>query len=39
VAREAEAELRAHPEMRILSRTTVFGVYDGGMSGTHTFAP
>jgi len=36
--REVEAELRAHPEVRILRRTTVFGVYDGGMSGTHTFA-
>lgn len=35
--RQVEAELRANPEMRILLRTTVFGVYDGGMSGTHTF--
>jgi len=37
-AREIEAELHSHPEVRILRRTTVFGVYDGGMSGTHTFA-
>jgi heterotetrameric sarcosine oxidase alpha subunit len=36
-ARQVEAELRANPEMRIFLRTTVFGVYDGGMSGTHTF--
>ena len=36
--RQVEAELRASPETRILRRTTVFGVYDGGMSGTHTFA-
>jgi len=36
--RQVEAELLAHPEARILRRTTVFGVYDGGMSGTHTFA-
>jgi sarcosine oxidase subunit alpha len=35
--RQVEAELLAYPEMRILRRTTVFGVYDGGMSGTHTF--
>lgn len=37
-ARVVEAELRAQPDVRILRRTTVFGVYDGGMSGTHTFA-
>jgi len=35
--RQVEAELRAIPEVRILLRTTVFGVYDGGMSGAHTF--
>ena len=35
--RQVEAELLAHPEMRILRRTTVFGAYDGGMSGTRTF--
>ncbi len=28
-----EAELRAHPEARILPRTTVFGVYDHGTCG------
>jgi len=34
--RQVEAELLANPETRILRRTTVFGVYDGGMSGTRT---
>ncbi|EQD49553.1 sarcosine oxidase, alpha subunit family protein, partial [mine drainage metagenome] len=28
-ARRAEAELRSLPEVRLLTRTTVFGVYDG----------
>jgi methylglutamate dehydrogenase subunit C len=36
-ARGAEAELLAHPEVRILRRTTVFGMYDGGLSGARTF--
>jgi sarcosine oxidase subunit alpha len=37
-ARQAEAELLANPDVRILRRTTVFGVYDAGMSGARTFA-
>ncbi len=37
-ARQAEAALLANPDVRILRRTTVFGVYDGGMSGARTFA-
>jgi sarcosine oxidase subunit alpha len=36
-ARKAEAELLANPDVRILRRTTVFGIYDGGMSGARTF--
>jgi methylglutamate dehydrogenase subunit C len=32
-----EAELRALPEVRIMRRTTVFGAYDDGLSGTRTF--
>jgi heterotetrameric sarcosine oxidase alpha subunit len=32
-ARRAEAELASLPEVRILRRTTVFGVYDGGTFG------
>lgn len=31
--REAEAELRAQPETRIFTRTTVFGSYDSGTYG------
>jgi sarcosine oxidase subunit alpha len=31
--RSAEAELRAMPEVRIMSRTTVFGMYDHGTFG------
>jgi len=36
-ARRIEAELRSLPEVRIWSRTTVFGAYDDGLSGTRTF--
>jgi methylglutamate dehydrogenase subunit C len=36
-AREVEAELRSFPDVRVMSRTTVFGVYDAGMSGARTF--
>ncbi|HEY5102544.1 MAG TPA: sarcosine oxidase subunit alpha family protein [Steroidobacteraceae bacterium] len=36
-ARRIEAELMSHPEVRILRRTTVFGVYDGGLAGARTF--
>jgi methylglutamate dehydrogenase subunit C len=36
-ARQVEAELLANSEVRILRRTTVFGVYDGGMSGARIF--
>jgi sarcosine oxidase subunit alpha len=32
-----EAELRSMPTVQILSRTTVFGTYDGGLSGARTF--
>ncbi len=32
-AQAAIAELRACPEVRLLPRTTVFGVYDGGVHG------
>jgi methylglutamate dehydrogenase subunit C len=32
-ARQAEAELLSLPEVRIMRRTTVFGVYDGGVYG------
>ena len=32
-----EAELGALPEVRIMRRTTVFGAYDDGLSGTRTF--
>jgi sarcosine oxidase subunit alpha len=35
--RQVEAELCSYPEVRILRRTTVFGTYDGGMSGARTF--
>jgi heterotetrameric sarcosine oxidase alpha subunit len=31
--REAEAELAALPDMRVMRRTAVFGVYDGGTYG------
>jgi methylglutamate dehydrogenase subunit C len=31
------AELLSYPEVRILRRTTVFGTYDGGLSGERTF--
>jgi sarcosine oxidase subunit alpha len=34
---KVEAELLAHPQVRILRRTTVFGAYDGGLSGARTF--
>jgi methylglutamate dehydrogenase subunit C len=36
-ARAVEAELRSLPEVRMLPRTTVFGAYDGGLSGARTF--
>jgi sarcosine oxidase subunit alpha len=36
-ARQAETALRSHPAVRILRRTTVFGIYDGGMSGARSF--
>jgi len=36
-ARQVEAELLTHPEVRILRRTTVFGAYDGGISGARIF--
>ena len=32
-AAEAAAELAANPDVRLLTRTTVFGVYDGGTYG------
>jgi sarcosine oxidase subunit alpha len=32
-----EAELGALPEVRLMRRTTVFGAYDDGLSGTRTF--
>ena len=32
-----EAELRSLPEVRIMPRTTVFGTYDDGLTGTRTF--
>jgi sarcosine oxidase subunit alpha len=32
-----EAELRSMPDVKILSRTTVFGTYDGGLTGARTF--
>ncbi|HEY0938708.1 MAG TPA: sarcosine oxidase subunit alpha family protein [Steroidobacter sp.] len=32
-ARQVEAELRALPEVRVLNRTSVFGVFDGGTYG------
>jgi sarcosine oxidase subunit alpha len=32
-----EAELGSLPEVRIMRRTTVFGAYDDGLSGTRTF--
>ncbi len=35
--REIEAELRSLPEVRIFTRTTVFGAYDDGPSGARTF--
>ena len=36
-ARQVEAELRSLPEVRIWPRTTVFGAYDDGLSGTRTY--
>ncbi|MDB6083434.1 MAG: soxA [Gammaproteobacteria bacterium] len=36
-ARRTESELRSLPEVRIMSRTTVFGAYDDGQSGARTF--
>jgi methylglutamate dehydrogenase subunit C len=36
-AREVEEELADLPDVRILSRTTVFGAYDDGLSGFRTF--
>jgi heterotetrameric sarcosine oxidase alpha subunit len=32
-----EAELKSMPAVQILSRTTVFGTYDGGLTGARTF--
>jgi methylglutamate dehydrogenase subunit C len=37
-AQQVEAELASFPEVRVLRRTTVVGVYDGGLSGARTFA-
>ena len=36
-ARRAESELLSNPQVRILRRTTVFGAYDGDLSGARTF--
>ena len=36
-AAKLEAELRSFPDVRVMRRTTVFGVYDAGMSGARTF--
>jgi heterotetrameric sarcosine oxidase alpha subunit len=36
-ARHLESELLSAPQVRILRRTTVFGAYDGGLSGERTF--
>jgi methylglutamate dehydrogenase subunit C len=36
-ARQVEDELLVNPEVRILRRTTVFGAYDGGLSGMRIF--
>ena len=36
-ARRAEAELRSFSEVRVMPRTTVFGVYDAGISGQRMF--
>ena len=30
-----ESSLRSHPRVRIFPRTTVFGLYDGGVAGMH----
>jgi methylglutamate dehydrogenase subunit C len=35
--RQVEAELLANAEVRVLRRTTVFGTYDGGISGARSF--
>jgi heterotetrameric sarcosine oxidase alpha subunit len=35
--RTIESELRSLPDVRIMPRTTVFGAYDDGLSGTRTF--
>jgi heterotetrameric sarcosine oxidase alpha subunit len=35
--RQIEVELRSFPEVRLLTRTTVFGTYDTGQSGARTF--
>ena len=32
-----ESELRSMPNVRIMPRTTVFGAYDGGLSGARTY--
>ena len=36
-ARRVVTELLSNPQVRILRRTTVFGAYDGGLSGARTF--
>jgi heterotetrameric sarcosine oxidase alpha subunit len=36
-ARQIEAELASLPDVRLMRRTTVFGAYDAGLSGTRTF--
>jgi sarcosine oxidase subunit alpha len=35
--RSIEAELSSLPDVRIMPRTTVFGAYDDGLSGTRTY--
>jgi methylglutamate dehydrogenase subunit C len=35
--RRLEAELASFPEVRLMRRTTVFGAYDGGPSGSRNF--
>ncbi len=35
--RSIESELRSLPEVRIMPRTTVFGAYDDGLSGSRTY--
>ena len=37
-ASETAAELESCPEVRIMKRTTVFGVYDAGLTGARNFA-